>query len=116
ARVRAQCFAYVTYALENRALYDLMWRPTLFNREDPEHIAAALRAFLSLDRAVRGSMSIEKANPASPEAAQSIACWALLHGFARLSIDGMFGSEPGAAERATQGLLPAVLSHLDVLA
>ncbi len=92
-----------------------MWRPTLFNAHDPEHQAAALRAFLSLDRAVRGTQSIEQANPGSVEAAQSIACWALLHGFARLAIDGMFGSEPGSAERATEGLLPAVLGHLDLL-
>ena len=115
ARVRAQCYAYVSYALGNRARYDLMWRPTLFNAKEPEHVAASLRAFLSLDRAVRGSTAIEESNPGSIEAAQSIACWALLHGFARLTIDGMFG-DPDAAKRAVEGLLPAVLSHLDLLA
>lgn len=116
ARVRAQCFAYVRYAIANRARYDLMWRPTLFNAKDPEHVAASLRAFLSLDRAVRGTQTLEEADPGSVEAAQSIACWALLHGFARLAIDGMFGRDADAAERATAGLLPAVLSHLDLLA
>lgn len=115
ARVRAQCLAYVNFAVENRARYDLMWRPTLFNSGDPAHVAASLRAFLSLDRAVRGSKSIAEAHPGSIEAAQSIACWSLLHGFARLTIDGMFGREAGATARATKALLPAVLGHLDLL-
>jgi AcrR family transcriptional regulator len=116
ARVRAQSLAYVGFAVANRARYDLMWRPTLFNCEDPDHVAASLRAFLSLDRAVRGTTSIEVVDPGGVEAAQSIACWSLLHGFARLAIDGMFGKEAGAAKRATQRLLPAVLGHLDLLA
>jgi AcrR family transcriptional regulator len=116
ARVRAQCLAYVQFAIENRALYDLMWRPTLFNAGDADQIAASRRAFLSLDRAVRGTESIAGADPGSVAAAQSIACWALLHGFARLALDGMFGREAGAAQRATEGMLPAVLKHLDLLA
>lgn len=116
ARVRAQCLAYVDYAIGNRARYDLMWRPALFNAEDPELRSAALRAFFSLDRAVRGTKSVNEADPGSVAAAQSIACWALLHGFARLALDGMFGRDAGAAERAADSLLPAVLGHLDLLA
>jgi AcrR family transcriptional regulator len=116
ARVRAQCLAYVDYAVTHRARYDLMWRPTLFNCEDPDYVAASLRAFLSLDRAVRGTTTIGKTQPKSTEAAQSIACWALLHGFSRLVIDGMLGRDEQAAERATSTLLPAVLGHLDLLA
>jgi len=115
ARVRAQCQAYVEYAIGNRALYDLMWRPTLFNAEDAQFKAAALRAFFSLDQAVRGTKSIGEADPGSAAAAQSIACWALLHGFARLAIDGMFGRDAAAAERAAGSLLPSVLGHLDLL-
>ena len=114
-RIRAQSLAYVGFALANRARYDLMWRPALFNSQDPTHLAAAFRAFHALDRDVRGTQRVEDANPGSVAAAPSIACWALLHGFARLAIDGMFGVDAGAADRATDELLPAVLSHLDVL-
>ena len=116
ARVRAQGMAYVRYAVTNRARYDLMWRPTLFHASDPAYVAASLRAFLSLDRAVRGVKTVEETNPGGPESAQSIACWSLVHGFARLALDGMFGREADAARRAADALLPAVLSHLDLLA
>jgi hypothetical protein len=36
----------------------------------------------------------------------------VVHGFARLAIDGAFGTEKGAAERAAEAMLPAVLDHL----
>jgi AcrR family transcriptional regulator len=113
ARVRAQGMAYVRYAVANPARYDLMWRPTLFNATDPAYVAASLRAFLSLDRAVRGVSTVDETNPGSAEAAQSIACWSLVHGFARLAIDGMFWRGPEAARQATEALLPAVLGHID---
>jgi AcrR family transcriptional regulator len=116
ARVRGQGHAYVRYAVTNRARYDLMWRPTLFNASDAAYVAASLRAFLSLDRAVRGVTTVEETSPCGLESAQSIACWSLVHGFARLAIDGMFGRDRDAARRAADALLPAVLSHLDLLA
>jgi hypothetical protein len=46
--------------------------------------------------------------------APSIACWSMVHGFARLAIDGTFGMDSDAAERAAGALLPAVLNHLSV--
>jgi hypothetical protein len=52
--------------------------------------------------------------PADLDAAPSIAAWSMVHGFARLARDGAFGSEPGAAERAAERLLPHVLDHLGV--
>ncbi|MET1111144.1 MAG: TetR/AcrR family transcriptional regulator [Allosphingosinicella sp.] len=113
ARIRAQGLAYVRFALANRARFDLMWRAALLNRDDSEYAAAAERAFRLLDRAVRGGEGAAQA-PGGPETAPSIACWAMVHGFARLAIDGGFGTDEGAAEAAVDGLLPAVLGHLDV--
>jgi AcrR family transcriptional regulator len=113
ARIRAQGLAYVGFALANRARFDLMWRAALLNRGDPDYAAAAARAFRLLDRAVRGGEGAAQA-PGGPETAPSIACWALVHGFARLAIDGGFGTDEGAAEAAAEALLPAVLEHLAV--
>ena len=111
ARIHGQGMAYVRFALANRARFDLMWRYALIDREDPDYKAAGDRAFMVLDRAVRGTQA-GPAAPDDPKTAPSIACWSLVHGFARLAIDGLFGMEPGAAERAAEALLPHVLDCL----
>jgi AcrR family transcriptional regulator len=113
SRIRAQGIAYVRFALANRARFDLMWRAALLNRDDSDYASAAARAFLLLDRSVRGGDGAAQA-PGGPETAPSIACWAMVHGFATLTLDGEFGTAPGAAEAAVEGLLPAVLDHLAV--
>lgn len=107
-RIRAQGTAYVAFALANRARFDLMWRAALLDREDPAYAAAAKRAFTALASAV----GAEAAAPDRPAAAPAIAAWAAVHGFARLAIDGAFGTEHGDPERAAGAMLPAVLDHL----
>jgi AcrR family transcriptional regulator len=113
SRIRAQGLAYVRFALANRAKFDLLWRKALIDDSDPEYSAAGGRAFMILDRAVRGedAPSVQSSDPAL---APSIAAWSIVHGFARLAMDGVFGTDPGAAERAVEALLPNVLDHLEV--
>jgi AcrR family transcriptional regulator len=113
ARIRAQGLAYVDFALKQRARFDVMWRAALLNNEDEALAAAGRRAFGLLDGAVRGEGAMRE-GPADPALAPSIACWAAVHGFARLAIDGAFGTEDGAAERAADALLPLVLDRLTV--
>jgi hypothetical protein len=91
----------------------LLWRKALIDDSDPDYAAAADRAFLILDGAVRGAQRTAK-GPADPELAPSIAAWSIVHGFARLARDGVFGTGPDAAERAVEALLPAVLDHLSI--
>jgi len=112
ARIRAQGLAYVRFALANRAKFDLMWRKTLIDGADPDFTEAGNRAFRILDEAVRGDASAGECWEA--DMAPSIAAWSIVHGFARLAIDGVFGTEEGAAERAADALLPRVLDHLRV--
>lgn len=112
-RVRAQGLAYVDFALTQRARFDVMWRAALLDDEEPAFAAAGRRAFGLLDAAVRGEGAMRE-GPADPALAPSIACWAIVHGFARLAIDGAFGTEPGAAARAADALLPLVLDRLDI--
>ena len=97
--------------MDEPAKFDLMWRYLLLDREDPEYRAASSRAYSILDSAARG-------RPAGPgeeaEIPAAIAAWSIVHGFARLALDGAFGDEEGAAERAARTLLPQVLEHLSV--
>lgn len=111
-RLGAQGHAYVDFAFRQPARFNLMWREALLDRDDPEYGAAASRAFLLLDRAVRGEDAV--GSPNDPAAAPSIAAWALVHGFARLALDGTFGSEPDAPRRAAEAMLGPVLSHLTI--
>jgi hypothetical protein len=63
---------------------------------------------------VRGADAAPYRDPTDPVLAPSIACWAIVHGFARLALDGAFGTDAEAPERAAEALLPAVLRHLRV--
>ena len=112
-RIRAQGMAYVRFALANRARFDLMWRAGLLRRDDADYSAAAKRAFLLLQGAVAGPESGAEA-PGDAGSAASIACWSIVHGFARLAIDGEFGTGSGDAEAAAERMLPLVLDHLAV--
>ena len=112
ARLHGQGIAYVRFALANPAKFDLLWRKALIDPADPAYKAAGERAFRLLDQVVRGDGGAETDAPA--EVAPSIAAWSIVHGFARLAMDGQFGTELGAAERAADALLPHVLKHLNV--
>ena len=113
-RIRSQGLAYVRFALAERAKFDLIWRYAVIDRTDPDYRAAGDRAFAILDRAARGEDAPASDDPNDPVYAPSIACWSIVHGFARLALDGGFGTEEGAAEGATESLLPLVLDHLKV--
>jgi hypothetical protein len=78
---------------------------------DPDYLAAGDRAFKILDRAARGEQSPDPAEN-DVALAPSIAAWSIVHGFAGLAREGVFGTEPGARERAVEALLPRVLDHL----
>jgi len=111
ARVRAMGLAYVRFALDAPARFELMWRRALLDQGDPDLDAAASRAFTILDRAARGE-GAARDGPGDPALAPSIAAWSIVHGFAHLAMEGAFGSEPDAARRAAGALLPRVLDHL----
>jgi AcrR family transcriptional regulator len=111
ARLKAQGQAYVAYALDRPTRFDLMWRKPLLDNDDPQLAEAGARAFDVLDRVTReGGASSSGAT--DPVLAPSIAAWSLVHGFARLAIDGAFGAEPDSAERAAQSFLPLILDRL----
>ena len=113
ARIMAQGRAYVRFALARPARFTLMWRKAILDTDDPAHIEAGNRAFLILDRAVRGEHA-KRSGPRDPALAPSIACWSMVHGFALLALDGAFGTEEDAPAQAAEALLPLVLGHLTI--
>lgn len=113
AQIRAQGIAYVRFALDRPARFDLMWRKALLDTDDPHLSATGKRAFAGLDRVARRG-GPASGGPHDLALAPSIAAWSIVHGFARLAIDGALGTEPGAAEQAAAVLLPLVLDHLRI--
>lgn len=113
ARIKAQGVAYVAFALDRPARFDLMWRKALLDNDDPQLNEAGDRAFAALDRVTRGD-GVPSSCSTDPVLAPSVAAWSLVHGFARLAIDGAFGADPESAERAAQSLLPLILDRLEL--
>jgi hypothetical protein len=71
------------------------------------------RAFAALDRLVRGEDAVASRR-GDAATAPSVACWSMVHGFARLALDGSFGLDAQAAARAAEALLPSVLDRLSL--
>lgn len=113
-RIRGQGEAYVGFALAEPARFDVMWRMALIDRSDEAYCAAATRAFELLRAAVEDRSPARSPDKGVTPDPRAIAAWSLVHGFARLALDGAFGTEPGAAEAAADALLPAALERLQV--
>lgn len=109
--VTALAAEYVAFARENRALFDLMWRMTQFDFDDPELVEQKHRALRALDRALRGPQA-ELPDKADPALVPSYAVWSLVHGYTTLALEGAIGDD--TAEPLTSDLLPAMLHLLDV--
>ncbi|WP_214326228.1 TetR/AcrR family transcriptional regulator [Nonomuraea sediminis] len=82
--------AYVRFAVEHRAHFEVMYSPDLYRVDDPEVTAARDRATEELARGVRTIT----ADP-SREGHFGIAAWSIAHGFATLWLNGVLPPELG---------------------
>lgn len=113
AKIIALGRAYVAFAIGSPARFDLMWRDALVDKSDPDFGPEAGRAFRALDDIVRPDAGCDR--PGDQGTQPSIAAWSLVHGFARLAIDGAFYCETiTSPEQAMEALLAGVLDHLQV--
>jgi AcrR family transcriptional regulator len=93
--------AYVQFALDHRAHFEVMFRPELYRRDDPDVTAARDAAAEIVFRAVRGVLG--------PDASEEevlggvTGAWSFVHGLATLWLDGnltaQLGEDPEAAFR-----------------
>jgi AcrR family transcriptional regulator len=110
-RVAALSAEYVAFARDNRALFDLMWRMTQFDFNDPDLTEQKHRALRALYRGLRGQ-DAQLPDNADPALVPSYAVWSLVHGYTCLALDGAIGD--GTPDPLTSDLLPAMLRLLDV--
>jgi AcrR family transcriptional regulator len=111
AQVRTQDFlevgvAYVRFAVDHRAHFEVMFRPDLYHPDDPAVRAARERASNALSGGI-GSLPSERAGPDARIA--GVAAWSLVHGFATLWLNGALppelGDDPETLARAVAAIL-----------
>ena len=101
--------AYVRFAVEHRAHFEVMFRPELYRPEDPSVVEPSSRAAMELSAG--SATSVGKDAKTSSEAGfASLAAWSLVHGLATLWIDGnldkgLAGDDPVVAAREVTRLL-----------
>jgi AcrR family transcriptional regulator len=85
--------AYVRFAVEHRAHFEVMFRPELYPRDDPDVTAARDAAAEVLFRAVRGILGPEASDD---EVLGGVtAAWSFAHGLATLWLDGNLTAQLG---------------------
>lgn len=92
--------AYVRFAVDHRAHFEVMFAPGLYRADDPQVAAARTRA----GAALRGGVAALPARPAAEPARDALAAWSIVHGFATLWLAGALppdaGDDPEDAARA----------------
>lgn len=88
----AQAVAYVRYALENPALFRLMFGPKRLGAH-PELAAAGEAAY-----AVLAARVAAEAPADADRDARALGCWSLVHGLASLFLDGRIGDKTAAPD------------------
>src|SRR5574340_189111 len=98
--------AYVRFAVDHRAHFDVMFRPELYRVDDPAVVAEQERANQAL---FGGVTSLPDARPGPDPLVTATAAWSLVHGFAALWLDGNLphelGEDPERAARAVAAVL-----------
>lgn len=86
-RMQALGVAYVTFAIEHRAHFEVMFRLELLHPDDPDLRAASLASFLILRNAAQAGKDLGFA-PDWDVDDLTISAWALVHGIAQLATHG----------------------------
>ena len=98
--------AYVRFALEHRAHFEVMYRPDTYHPDDPAVQAARERAGEVL---YRGAATVPGAEGRPDAHLAGVAAWSLVHGFATLWLNGALpthlGPDAEAAARSVAGVL-----------
>ena len=116
SRLHEQGLAYVRFALEHPARFQLMFREEKLDAMNEEFAAAAKQSYEVLEGAVRAATGTPPAQPLSESGyGFLLANWSVVHGFAHLALGCQLRDAQGnplAIDILTQTLLPAVLQHL----
>ncbi|HET9426754.1 MAG TPA: TetR/AcrR family transcriptional regulator [Allosphingosinicella sp.] len=105
-RLQALGAAYVDFARQSPALFSMMWTRELLNIDDPAYLAAGRAAFNVLERVATGRAVPVRTEPHLPDPA-IIAAWSLIHGYARLVLDGALEGVPESLQEEVLKLMPS---------
>jgi AcrR family transcriptional regulator len=98
--------AYVRFAIDHRAHFEVMYRPDLYHPDDPAVAAARQRAAEAL---YGGVSSVTATQRGADIPLAGVAAWCLVHGFATLwlnhALPAGLGNDPQAAARAVAAIL-----------
>ncbi|GAA1993875.1 TetR/AcrR family transcriptional regulator [Amycolatopsis minnesotensis] len=101
-RLLAACRAYVAFALENPALFELMFRHDLVDTAEPRLAAAAGAVFSRFGALVAAAQATGWRDDAT-EDALAASLWAALHGLAGLRLWNGVSTDLGQALAVTLG-------------
>ena len=107
ARLEAVGDAYLGFAKRNPALFTIMWTRDLLDQSDPHYLAAGRAAFNVLERAVTGE-EIRIATVPQRPSSSVVAAWAMLHGLARLTLDGALDTAGPELASEIMELMPKI--------
>lgn len=97
---------YVRFAIDNRPLFEVMFRPELLRRDDPELWAARAASSSRLHGPLA---TVAAADPEFDDRIAAIAAWSLVHGLATLALNGnlpeALSRDPESAARVVAGYL-----------
>ena len=85
--------AYVRFAVDHEAHFEVMFRPDLFHNDDPALTKARNRSRSAL---VRGVASLPPERRGGDTILTNVSAWAFVHGFATLWLQGALPKEMGA--------------------
>lgn len=115
-RLIEQAQAYVRFALDYPARFQLMFRHEKLDRENPAFLAAADHAYGVLEAAIRAATATSAGAALSLDGhGLLLATWSMVHGFSHLALGGQLHDPAGeTAGRKTivENLLPLMLRHL----
>lgn len=111
-RVALLAGEYLAFAGQNRALFDLMWRMSQFDFDDPVLAEQKHRALRALDRCLRGEDAELPDDDTDPALVPSYAVWSLVHGYTTLALEGAIDSS--SRDPLASDLLPAMLDLLNL--
>jgi AcrR family transcriptional regulator len=97
--------AYIQFAVEHRAYFEVMFQPELLRMDDPE----LLRAAQDSSSYLRAGAATEPATATTGDLeAVMIGAWSLVHGFATLWLAGNIPVELGPPEALARRILAAI--------
>lgn len=115
-RLHEQAAAYVRFALNAPAKFQLLFRHDKQDMTNEALARAAKHAYGVLEGAIRAATRTPAEEPLTPDAqGLLLAHWSIVHGFAHLALGGELrtaAGKPATEDLLLRSLLPQMLQHL----